>query len=108
MCKQHGKGLDDPWFDELNPVLKTYMYEHWCRDQEEAFEMARSQAILIGSFSNPAAAQDMLKSENPDFASSDEDFEQSLRLIEENKKKTLPKRKRQKRKAILAQKSLKE
>jgi hypothetical protein len=105
MCKQYSKELDDSWFDDLNPVLKTYMYEHWCRDQEEAFEMTRSQAILIGSFHNPTAAQDMLKSENPDFASSDEDFEQSLRLIEENKKETLPKRKRQRRKALLPKNS---
>lgn len=98
MCKQRGKDLDDPWFDEIDPILKIYMYEHWCKDKEEAFEMARSQSILIGSFSNPAAAKDMLKTENPDFQSSDEDFERSLQLIEESKKQI--KRKRQKRKVM--------
>lgn len=104
MCKQHGKGLDDPWFDELDPVLKVYMYEHWCRDKEEEFELARSTAILIGSFTNPSAAQDMLKSENPDFASSDKDFEQSLKIIEESKKKEeQKKRKRQRRKVVPSQ-----
>lgn len=100
MCKQHGKSLDSPWFDELDPVLKVYMYEHWCRDKEEEFELARSQSILIGSFTNPSAAQDMLKSENPDFASSDEDFERSLQMIKESKKNQVRKRKRQQRKII--------
>lgn len=102
MCKQRNKDMDDPWFDQLDPVLKVYMYEHWCRDQEEAFEMVRSQSILIGSFSNPAAARDMLKSDNPDFASSEEDYQDSLKLIEENKKNT-KQRKRQRRK-VLSQK----
>lgn len=100
MCKQHGKSLDNPWFEELDPVLKVYMFEHWCRDKEEEFEMARSQSILIGSFTNPSAAQDMLKSENPDFASSDEDFERSLQMIKESKKNQGRKRKRQQRKII--------
>lgn len=101
MCQQRGKDLDDPWFDEINPFLKVYMYEHWCRDKEEQFEMARSQAILIGSFSNPTAARDMLKSENPDFASSDVDFEKSLQMIEDGKKNDdQKKRKRQKRKVL--------
>lgn len=100
MCKQHGKSLDSPWFEELDPVLKVYMFEHWCRDKEEEFEMARSQSILIGSFTNPSAAQDMLKSENPDFASSDEDFERSLQMIKESKKNQGRKRKRQQRKII--------
>jgi hypothetical protein len=104
MCKQRNKDLDDPWFDELDPVLKVYMYEHWNRDQEEAFEFARSQSILIGSFSNPSAAKDMLKNENPDFSSSNEEFEQSIKMIEENKKITAAveqsKRKRQRRKII--------
>lgn len=100
MCKQHGKDLDNPWFDELDPVLKVYMYEHWCRDKEEEFEMARSQSILIGSFTNPSAAQDMLKAESPDFASSDEDFERSLEMIKESKKNQGRKRKRQQRKII--------
>lgn len=101
MCKQRNKDLDDPWFDDIPPVLRVMMYEHWCRDQEEAFEMARSQSILIGSFTNPTAAKDMLKADTPDFASSDEDFERSLELIDEDKKQDgLKKRKRKRRKAI--------
>lgn len=101
MCQQRGKDLDDPWFDELAPLLRIMMFEHWCKDKEETFEMARSQSILIGSFTNPSAAKDMLKSENPDFASSDEDFEHSLQLIDESKKQeNQKKRKRQRRKVI--------
>lgn len=102
MCKQYSKDPDDPWFDELDPLLKTYMYEHWCLDQQEAFELTRNQAILIGSFSNPAAAKDMLKADDPDFTSSDEDFERSLKMVEEDGKKQKQKlKKRQRRKAAL-------
>lgn len=103
MCQQRGKDVDDPWFDEIDPVLKIYMYEHWCRDKEEQFEMARSQSILIGSFSNPTAARDMLKSENPDFASSDADFEKSLQMIEESKKTDAQKKRKRQRRTVLSQ-----
>lgn len=102
MCQQRGKDLDDPWFDELDPVLKVYMYEHWCLDQEEAFELARSQAILIGSFFNPMAAQEMAKANEPDFSSSDADFERSLQMVEEsNKTNEQVKRKRHRKIASL-------
>jgi len=100
MCKQRNKDLDDPWFDEIDPVLKVYMYEHWCRDKEEEFEMARSQSILIGSFSNPSAAKDMLKAENPDFSSSDADFEGSLQIVRANRIKAEQSKRKRQRKVI--------
>lgn len=73
------------------------MYEQWCYDREEEYNLLRSQSILIGSFSNPAAAQDMLKIDNPDYSSSDEDFEQSLKMIREQKP---PSKKRKRRRRI--------
>lgn len=76
-----GKLPDAEWFEELDPILKIYMYEHWCRDREEAYELAKSQSILVGSFTNPQAAKDMLKNEEPDFASTDEDFEKSMEMV---------------------------
>lgn len=63
------------------------MYESWCRDQEEENEFAKSYAILTGSASNPEWARRIIKSENPDFESSEEDYENlSKQMLEENRK----------------------
>lgn len=89
------KMMDDPWFDDLDPMLRRLMYEHWCRDEEQQYEMLKSQAILIGSFANPEAAKAMIKTDSPDFESSPEDFEQSMKMVEEDRHKaTQPKRRR--------------
>lgn len=61
------------------------MFEQWLCDQHEVQELSRMNAILIGSFTNSAAARDMLKSDNPDYTSTDEDFEKSLALVEKDK-----------------------
>ena len=98
MAKTFGRELDDVWFEELDPVLKLLMYESWRKDQEEENEFARSYAILQGSFANPEMAKKMIKAENPEFESSDEDFEKvSNQMLENNKQedsKTIKKRKR--------------
>lgn len=89
--------LDDDWFDELDPFLRRLMYEHWCCDEEENYEILKSQSILIGSFANPDAAKAMLKADNPDFASTDEDFEKSLAMVEADRQKQFPPKKRRRR-----------
>ncbi|HLG26888.1 MAG TPA: hypothetical protein VI423_03805 [Paenisporosarcina sp.] len=92
------KMLDDVWLDEMDPMLRRLTYEHWVRDEEQQYEMLKSQAILIGSFANPDAAKAMIKSDSPDFESSEKDYEQSLKMVEEDRKKAAgSKRKRQRR-----------
>lgn len=55
----------------------------------------KSIAILTGSFSNPEAANKMIKDQNPDFASSDEDFEKSIQMVVDSENAAaLPKRRR--------------
>lgn len=78
------------------------MFEHWLRDEEQQYEMLKSQSILIGSFSNPEAAKAMLKAENPDFESSDADFEESLKMVRKDRDntKTVKKKKRQRIKKV--------
>jgi len=67
-------------------------------EQEYDYEISRGLAILVGSFTNPEAAQKMIKDENPDFASSDEDFKKSMQMVEEDTKK--PKKTKRKKKVI--------
>lgn len=62
---------------------------------EEKNEFARSYSILQGSFTNPELAHKMIKSENPDFESSDEDFDKlSNEMLERNKKENKHRRRR--------------
>ena len=63
------------------------MYHSWIQDKDDQAELARSHGILIGSFTNYEAAKKMLKIDNPDFSSTDEEFEQSTRIILEARKK---------------------
>lgn len=70
------------------------MYEHWVRDEEQQYELLKSQAILIGSFTNPDAAKAMIKAETPDFESSEEDFEKSLKMVLDDREKNKPVRKK--------------
>lgn len=84
------------------------MFEHWLRDQEQEYESLRGQSILIGSFTNPEMAQKMIKVDNPDFASTDEDFEKSAQMVLEDRNKTIPQeqapqRKRKRRIASIEQ-----
>jgi Glu-tRNA(Gln) amidotransferase subunit E-like FAD-binding protein len=70
------------------------MYESWLSDFEEQNEFARSYAILQGSFANPEMAQKMIKSENPVFESSEEDFERTTQEMLEKNRKSIKKRHR--------------
>ncbi len=72
----------------------VWMYESWCRDLEEKNEFAKSYTILQGSFVNPEMARKMIDRENPDFETSDEDFEKLSQQIIEQNRKLIRKRKR--------------
>ena len=93
---------NDEWFEKIDPVLKLWLYESWCKDLEEENEFARSYSILQGSFANPEMASRMIKSENPDFESSDEDFERaSQQMIEQNRSENQRLVRRRRRKKIV-------
>ena len=90
----------------MDPVQKIWLYESWGNEQELQVEMARAQSILTGSFSNPDMARNMIRRENPQFKSSDQDLEQSWKIVEESVKeeegeKISPRKRRKKRKKLL-------
>ncbi len=70
----------DPWFDEIDPVEKLYLFYSWQEKEIRQMELMRSQAILIGSFSNLEMARDLSKP--PDFESSDEEYEDSWNFVQ--------------------------
>jgi len=72
---------DDPLFEEMDPFIKLWLYEGWLNKEKRHHEALRHQAILIGSFTNPEMANKMVKRENPDHYSTDEEFEQSYEYV---------------------------
>lgn len=73
----------------------------------DGFKREKDLAIFLGSFSNPEAAQKIIKRENPDIASSDEDWENTTNIVRQEILKDLereqnenPNRKRRKRHVI--------
>jgi len=58
------------------------MYNNWIADQNDKAELAKNHAYLLASFWNPEAVKDILGDKN-DYGSTDEEFEESTRMIEE-------------------------
>ena len=86
---------------------KLWLFESWFHEQEVQIERMKNQAILTGGFHNPEMANRMIKKDNPDFASTDEDFEDATRYVREQieqeaqqTSKRLSRRKRRKAKLI--------
>jgi hypothetical protein len=83
----------------MDPIRKQWWYESWVHGIEKELDKLRALGILIGSFTNPEAAQKMMKRERPDYATTDEEFERSYKMVEETKTEENP-RKRRRRKVI--------
>ena len=79
---------DSDYIEDMDPLMKLWLYESWIEDLEEKNEFAKNYTILQGSFTNPEMAREMIKKENPEHVSSDEDFSESIRWMEESQKKS--------------------
>ena len=69
----------------MDPVQKRWLFENWLADREDAFELAKYPALLQGMFTNPKAVNQFLNQEQRDknaVSSSEEDFEESLKMVE--------------------------
>jgi hypothetical protein len=76
-----GRLPNDPFITEMDPVLKMWYYENWIGDHRDQAELTKNHAYLLGSFWNPKAVQELM---NPNVhESSDEDFEESSRMVKE-------------------------
>jgi hypothetical protein len=78
----------DPEILDMDPVLKSWMFENWQADQEEEAELAKNTALLLASFWNPEAVRQMTD-EAQSFHSTDESFDDSSRLVREMNLKML-------------------
>ena len=99
LAHEYKKLPDDPFYETINPYLKVWLYESWLHERELESERLKNQAILIGSFFNPEMAQKMLKSENPDFQSTDIEETSNMvreKILEAEREKTRKGRKKRK------------
>lgn len=75
----------------MDPVQKMWMYQNWLADQSDQAELAKNHAYLLGSFWNPEAVKQLMGQGNVHM-STDEEFEESTRIVQQasdaiNKKK---------------------
>lgn len=88
---------DDPKITEMDPVQKMWMFENWLADQSDDAELAKNQALLVGSFINPEAVKQMVGDGNVHI-STDEEFEESSRMVREASLKLLQEKQKPQRK----------
>ena len=91
---------DDPEVEQMDPIMRMWMFSNWVEDYNEQGEMNKNLSYLIGSFINPEMVKKILDANS--VSTSDEEFEKSFEMvlkhnnnIEENKDK--PKRRRKKK-----------
>lgn len=110
LCKLFNRLPSDSFFEEMNPFEKLWLYESWVNELEEKAKFNKSLAILTGGFYNPQLAQKMLKDQDPDYSLSDDEFEESWRIVKEGRKniqpeedqeEDYPKRKRPRRRKVV-------
>jgi len=83
LCKEIFKTTpDDPRIVDMDPIQKIWMYENWLADQNENAELAKNHAYLLASFWNPEAVKQLIGEGNI-HASTDEEFEESTRMVKE-------------------------
>ncbi len=104
LCEMFGKMPSDPFFEEMNPVEKRWLYEGWVQKIEREIEVQRNIGILIGGFSNPEMARKMVKLDNPDHSSTDEEFEDSWKMVEESAEKSKKNKRKSRRRQRKEQK----
>jgi hypothetical protein len=95
--------MDDPFITEMDPVRKLWYFNNWVADQNDMAELAKDHAYLLASFSNPEAVKQIMDQGNSHI-SSDDEFEESSRIVREQSlqllglpKKDKPTRRRRRR-----------
>lgn len=66
----------------MDPVQKLWMYENWAADQNDQAELAKNTAYLLASFDHPDAVKQIMGGGNV-FESTDEELEESSRMVRE-------------------------
>lgn len=60
-----------------------WMFYSWIADKKETHELFKDYGTYVGSFSNPEMAKQVWNSQNPQYSSTDEEYEQSIKNVQE-------------------------
>lgn len=78
---------DDPFFENMDPVQRAWMFFSWAEDYGDDFKLLENQGYLIGSFINPEAVKKILGTGAEKHMSTDEEFEKTSQAVFDNLKK---------------------
>lgn len=67
----------------MDPVQKIWMFQQWVGDQIDQAELAKNHAYLLASFDHPEEVKKLM-GDGDVHMSSDEEFEESSRMVREN------------------------
>jgi len=88
---------NDPFFEEMDPMVKLWLYESWSYEYEQKINQDRALGILIGSFTNPEAAKKLSGKLNPQFSVEEEEVDKIMEEIAKDDKLTKKQKVRKKR-----------
>ena len=93
---------DDPWFEEIDDFQWIWMFYSWLQDKKEQHEMFHDYGTFVGSFSNPEMAKKIWAEKNPQFSSTEEEFNESSRyVLEVGKEQTRKRHRRHRNRKVL-------
>ena len=75
-------GPDDPRIADMDPVLKLWMFHNWIGDKLDQAELAKNHAYLLASFTHPEEVKKLM-GDGDVHMSTDEEFEESSRMVRE-------------------------
>ncbi len=72
--------------DNMDPVLRMWMFYNWIEDQNDDVELVKNHAYLLASFDHSEEVQRLTGGGNT-HTTTDEEFEKSTKMILDDKKK---------------------
>ena len=81
----------------MDPVQKIWMFQQWVGDQIDEAELAKNHAYLLASFDHPEEVKKLM-GEGDIIISSNEEFEESSRMVREVNLQTIDNKEDKKRK----------
>jgi len=87
---------DSQILEDIDPIMKLWMFHNWWADQMDQAELAKNTAYLIGSFWNPEAVKQLTGEGINQHISSDSDFEKTSEWIKKDALQSQSKHRRRK------------
>lgn len=83
-------GISFEEVNEMDPVRKAFYFYNWMADKNDKNEMIKDLGLLIGSFIDVEKVKNILGMNANKRISSDEDFDESTKMVKEIKSLDLP------------------